>query len=604
VAAVGWSWRIRRVIPVLALILANAGCAGAPPAPTPTPAPTGVVATAAPNATAGPTTAGATPSAPPGLTAEPTQGQTGTPEPTAPAEGEPLPEPSLTEPADVAAALFDWTTVADGVVSLIDLMGVAVYDRGGTLLRPGADRGAGDLALTEGEVRGLIAMTRDDLPLQTEAGGPFPVADFYAALEPGLPPGYTIEQLVAAFNDAYAAEPQSLAAQMMRGQELAPERGLLRVQVWLLLIDGFSGPAEEARSSVVAAAQHRFVGPPAANQLPAGSSLGVANPNLPGLTSPTPGLTNAEWAELLRQLPTLAFRVPFDVVSQPGGLHEGHGGVGAQARFLAAVGVAAPLVSTSGKTLLPAAPQPGVAIRWESPNEPIWNAHGSFDQALGTPQLVDPGQLSGAAVTFTPKKEVANGVGTELLDYGDLTARADQVELVRHSYDVGVLGAALYLIRGSLAANGPTFYAIWWHQLGDGYLINITWTDVYNGIPDIITFRGLADHRDSGVQGVDAYYTGDGTATGSRPGWKSCNPGIDVVPSGSGEAVFQAGLQGDEVTFGAFPAIDNPLAGILAWPFTANADFETVEINQPAIPGALCPHSIQATGDIFPFGHP
>ncbi len=600
-----WSWRFRRVIPALALVFATAGCGGAPQATTPIPASTAVLPTAGqPTSTAGPTTAGATPSTEPGVTSQPTQGQTGTPEPTIPTAADPLPEPSLTDPADIAAALFDWTTVADGVVSLMDVMGVAVYDSGGALLRPGADRGAGELALTEDEVRGLIAMTQEDLPLQTESGGPFPVADMYTALQPSLPAGYSIEQLVAAYNDAYAGEPQSLAAQLLRGRDLAPDGGLLRLQMWLLLIDGFVGPSDEARSSVGAAAQHRFSGVPAANQLPAGQSLGAANPNLPGLTSPTPSLTNAEWAELLSELPTLASRVPFEVLFQPAGLHEGHGGLGTPAKFFAAVGIAVALASSSGKTLLPAAPRPGVPVRWESPDEAIWNAHGSFDQTLGAPQLVDPGQLSGAGVTFTPKKEDANGAGTELLDYGDLTARADQAELIRHSFDVSVLGAALFLASGSVAANGRMFYPIWWHQLGDGYSINITWTDVYNGIPDTIRFRGLANRRDSGVRGVDAYYTGVGTATGSRAGWKSCNPGIDLVPSGSGKAEFQAGLQGEEVSFGAFASIDNPLAGILAWPFTANADFDTVEINQPAIPGALCPHSVVATGDITPFGHP
>jgi hypothetical protein len=508
---------------------------------------------------------------------------------------EPLPEPSLTEPADIAAALFDSGQVSDGVVSLLDVMGVAMYDAAGNLVRPGADRGAGPLSLTEAEVRGLIEETEEDLVQQGESGGPYPLADMYAALAPSLPPGYSLDEFAAAYTDAYAADRDSLAAQVMRGQTIDADTGLLRVQMWLLLIDGFVGPSSQGTSTP---------GALALAQLQVGNTLGVARQNLPGLTSPTPSLTSAEWAELLSKLPTLAYSVPFELIGQQGTIHEGHGGLGSAVNFAAAVGVAAPVVSYTGNTLLAAAPRPGLPVTWDSSNEPIWKQHGSFDPTLGTLQPVDPGQLSSAVVTFTPKKEDANGAGTELEELGILVAHADKVELVRHSYDVSALGAALFLVSGRTGAKGPKLFPITWHELGDGYLINITWTDTYDGIPDTITFRGLANNRDTSVQGVNAYYTGVGTAFGSRAGWKSCNPGIDLVPEGDGPAEFQAGIQGNEVTIGAFPGIDSPLAGIFAGPFILPADGGTAHQTPVEVGGELCRHFVSWDIEATPFGNP
>jgi hypothetical protein len=241
-------------------------------------------------------------------------------------------------------------------------------------------------------------------------------------------------------------------------------------------------------------------------------------------------------------------------------------------------------------------------IRWVSVDEATWLAHGAFDKPLGQPQLIDPGSLSAASVTFTPKKEVANGAGDELNEFGDLYARADAAELLSHTYDTSFLGPALFLARGRVTAEGPSSYPIRWHEPGDGYFIIINWTDVFDGIPDTINFRGLANRRDTSVQGVDAYYTGTGTATGSRPGWKSCNPGIDLVPSGSGAAEFQAGVQNGYVTVAAFPSLNNPLAGIFAGPIILPVDDLYKEFSTPANPGALCPHAQYGEAYLIAFG--
>lgn len=582
---------VKRALLAVLVALALAGCGSATPAPTQTVAPTHGLPSSQP-------TSGG-PSAGPSAQPTASSGTGPTDAPATPGPGEDLLEPVLTDAAAVADALFDPEQVAQGVVSLLALMGVAIRDSAGTVVRAGSDRGAGELVLTDSQVRGLITMTRDDLTELGLHGGPYPLADMFTALQPSLPAGFTVEQLAAAYADAYSAEPEALAARVMRGQAIDAESGLLRIQEWVLLIDGFLSPPQTASMTGSGTGRHGLA------RLAAGAALGTARQGLPALTSPSATLTNAEWAEVIAALPTLASAIEFKVVASPGAIHEGHGATGSPADFLAGIGVAAPLVSrSSGRTLLAAAPQPGIRVTWGSVDRTTWAKHGDFDPALGTPQLVDPGQPSGADLRYTPIKEDANGAGTKLKEHPTLAARALQADLISHSYDTSSLGAALYLAAGARVATGPSSFEVGWHELGDGYVIDIVWTDYYNGIADVITFSGIASRRDSGVQGINAYYVGGGAVFGSRPGWTSCNPGVDVVPSGFGQADFQAGIQNGEVVIAAYPQIGMPLSGIFAGPFILPAEGGSTTISVPAQPGALCPHRVYGRIEAQPFGNP
>jgi hypothetical protein len=580
----------------LLVITSIAACSAAPaetPTPTltgdsPTPAatPSGSAGTAAPGAT------GATPSDAVG-TGEPNpDGSIATPEP--------LPEPSLTEPADIAAALFDPTRVAVGVVSLIDVMGVAVYDSEGALVRAGADRGAGEMTLTENEVRHLIRMTEEDLPQQTDAGGPFPIADMYGALQPSLPADFSLDDFVTAYADAYSAEPDSLAAQVMRGQTIDAQAGLLRIQMWLLLIDGFVGGPESVGAALSAVGR----GAGSVAVLPAGATLGAARQNLPTLTSPTPGITSPAWAFLLSRLPTLAETIPFNVVG-PTNIHEGHGGPGSQITFEASVGVAQPFLHPSGVTILAAAPRPGLTIRWTSPDEAIWAQHGTFGESLDQPISISPGLGQIAGLNYTPRAEHANGVGTLLDEGASLYAEADAIDLINHSYDVGWVGAAISLARGTVVAGaGDGFHTFEWHEEGNGYYVRIEWTDIYDGIPDNVTFLGIVDDLESGTPGAgDAQYSGGGIAFGSRPGIVHCNQALGDVPSGQGKADFIAGVTGDEVTIIAFAY--EPLAGVSTVPFLLPIEGGQRRIGRMDFnPGEVCPHGFRGIIEATPIGTP
>jgi hypothetical protein len=128
--------------------------------------------------------------------------------------------------------------------------------------------------------------------------------------------------------------------------------------------------------------------------------------------------------------------------------------------------------------------------------------------------------------------------------------------------------------------------------------VEIDWTDVYDGVPDTIHFKGVIDTIDPTIPADETnfYMTGEGTASGARGGWKGCNPGIDVTPEGSGKAIFQAAITDTTITFNAFADIDNPLAGVSTDLFEANLEETnkeggatvTIDPRQPI--GDLCPH--------------
>jgi hypothetical protein len=135
-----------------------------------------------------------------------------------------------------------------------------------------------------------------------------------------------------------------------------------------------------------------------------------------------------------------------------------------------------------------------------------------------------------------------------------------------------------------------------------GWRIHIAWTDSYDGIFDTITFDGIIDTvPPDQPPSEQIYMTGIGTATGSRNGWKKCNPGIDITPNGSGPATFQAFVSKDTVSFSAFANIDTPLAGVSTALFVVPLDGGTFDVPQNAPVGDPCPHYSFGTGQATPF---
>jgi hypothetical protein len=294
-------------------------------------------------------------------------------------------------------------------------------------------------------------------------------------------------------------------------------------------------------------------------------------------------------------------------------IHEGHGGSGTATSFAAAMNMPPPLVSQrTGTVLLTPRLQAGALVTWSSNNEAVWADHGSFSPALEQPTPLDSSiqgvAVLGARIRYTPKREAANGSGTSLVERGSLSVSADQRDLVEHAYDLDIDGAyVLPLISGWIR-----FTATWpigWHQAGDGYWVEITWTDVFDGIADTVKFRGIIDRKDTSVPGVDAWYTGTGTASGARFGWARCNPSVDLVPAGSGPAEFQAGIEttsiGREVVIAAWPALGHALQGTFAGPFRLPADGGAAEQPVTALAsGDVCSRGLAWKITAKAFGNP
>jgi hypothetical protein len=138
-----------------------------------------------------------------------------------------------------------------------------------------------------------------------------------------------------------------------------------------------------------------------------------------------------------------------------------------------------------------------------------------------------------------------------------------------------------------------------------GWDVDISWTDTYDGALDTIIFDGVVDT----VPLTDEFYgislIGEGTASGSRGGWKNCNPGIDVVPSGTVPATFTAVIDSEAKTIAisAYANLNTALSGIWTGIFFFDLEEEgeqTVEIDPLPPLGELCPHNSYGTATIKP----
>ena len=457
---------------------------------TPTPSPSST-------APAGPTAQPASPAAnetqvpaPSGSSSGPDA--SGDPHPSAvPGDGEPqaaapLPQPTLDEPFAIGEALYDPARMGVAVVSLLDRMGVGIYARDGSPIRKGAERQAGDPWLSEDEVRGLIAMGVEDLETAFEAnpdaaGGPFTLADLAAALEPVLP-GLSADSLAEGFGRAYAEHPDDLVPQVMLGQPIEAATPLTRVQLWLLFMDGFVGPAGSGAADVsdirLAAAGLQI-------------TWGTARSRLRPIPAFDPDLTGPEWRELYAHLMTIADTIDF-VLHEPSGVHEGHGGQGAPARALAVVRRASPLVSAiTGRVILPVrtGSLAGIPLTWRSRKESVLRKHGSLDVSL--PATIPTNDDGDVEVHYTPKKEVANGAGVVARETASLYVTAPRRDLVERTYVLAgpILETVVeFQFRGVRTATGERF-PIAWHDKG----IELTLTN---------TFDVRIDTSPSGVEGL------------------------------------------------------------------------------------------------------
>jgi len=136
-----------------------------------------------------------------------------------------------------------------------------------------------------------------------------------------------------------------------------------------------------------------------------------------------------------------------------------------------------------------------------------------------------------------------------------------------------------------------------------GWEVKIAWTDSYDGVLDTMTFDGVVDTVPLGDEYVGISLVGTGTVSGSRSGWKACNPGIDVTPSGTVSATFLAILQDDMLTISAYADGGTELSGISTAMFTVDATVDgeqTVRVDLGPPVGELCPYTSYGTATIKP----
>ncbi len=352
-------------------------------------------------------------------------------------EPAPLPAAELTEPFAIGEALFDPSRVEQGVVSLVARMG---------------------MELDDSLVRGLVRMGQDDLANAKGDRLPWSFRDLHAAVHPMLPE-LTAAQLAEQYTKAYAAGPESLAAQVLLGMPLEANTPLTRPQIWFLLVDGFAPSAVSPKLAQLGPADESPAG---------GAGYGTASLTLQQLPSPIPGLSLADFHRLVAVLPMLSFGLPFDVQPLPVSAHEGHGGPGTTAVIEARIGAQAqPPVGPSGAVLLQplAGRRDDRMVFWELRDRAVIEKHGSFDIPAGTPSRTD---LHGVArIRFSPKPEGADGRGVERTDTASIAARIAQWDLLSLHYDIppALRGMAL----GDRSAPGAMIVA--WHE--DGIRIRI-----------------------------------------------------------------------------------------------------------------------------------
>jgi hypothetical protein len=435
-------------------------------------------------------------------------------------------------------------------------------------------------------------MTQDDLTKVSDStGGPFPLADLYAALQPSLPDGYSVDQFAAAYADAYAEAPDSLAAQIMRGQHITPTAGLLRVQMWLLLIDGFVLP-EQATGRTGSEFAARVV-------LAAGSRLGAAARRQPQSRSPVPGISARDWTRFLARLPLLAYDVPFRI-HIPGPVHEGHGQPGPLVHVSATI--SSPRDFHVGTLLVSGSASYDIEIKWSSLKPSVLTDHGQLPAEFGSSITTNDGI---STIDYQVKQEAATTRTYLVSELGDFVAWTDSAELLRKAYvwpsDPHIGQAISRLARSNRPADGGVFL-IGWHNDRLGWQVEIQWTDSYGGIEDEITFDGFVT-ADSTV-GEIVQMSGTGTATGKRGGWKACNPGIPEVPHGSDNAFFFGSATPTEFNVSAYAATDNPLSGIVTdnFKFThpENPNHRSALYGPTKTEGQLCPHYAFADAFIRP----
>jgi hypothetical protein len=327
----------------------------------------------------------------------------------------PLPEPSLTEPFEIGEALYDQGRMANAVVSLLELMRIAVVPDANASAR------AAGVTLSESEVRALIDLAEEDLQASDNDMErlPYKFSDLHASIA-DLLPGVTVEALAEAYTKAYETRPEDLIAKAMMGRPIEPDTTLTRAQIWFLLMDGFAGAA-------------------------AGGQWGTADKEVPDLKSPNAQWSAEEFREVLARLP-LVTASRLVTMSAPDVVSPGTP-PGPPMNVTARVSASAPpLVSRlTGKTLIAAraGSLSGQEVTWFVGDDSMLSELGKIVTPVDEPVRIGADGL--ARFVIQPGINPAGAAGQLIEDWEPIEARFDSRGLVANAYTVPAQLAGLTL---------------------------------------------------------------------------------------------------------------------------------------------------------------
>jgi hypothetical protein len=311
------------------------------------------------------------------------------------------------------------------------------------------------------------------------SAAPMTVADLHAALAPMLPADFSAADFAAAYDEAYSQHPDELIAQVLLNQPITPETPLTRTQAWFLYVDGFVAPTGLHARRPSMAVRGSSVAPRSEPQ-------SIGRVTMPILLSPDPSQWAQEWGMVMAHLPLLGFSIPFEITPFQSTAHEGHGGEGAPLAIKGrhqpggSPGIISPF---TGRPLI----EPvfggldGLMVTWESAGIRALQAHGSVDVQPGLPVATDA--FGATPLTFTPRREAADGQGREAADAAQVAASVDLDELVSHHY--AIPAQAMGFIRGRRMA--PGLVVVGWHTGG----LEVDLTNDYQGV-QILLGSGFA----------------------------------------------------------------------------------------------------------------
>ena len=487
-----------------------------------------------------------------------------------------LPAPSLGTTQQIAAAMSTPDHADEVVAAMLDALGIGLYRADGTPIRTGAEAADTGFFVFEIEALGLANLLRErDDPDRSVS-----FVEFHAAL---AKLGYegSVEDLARAYTESFASDPDAAISSFIRAvTTIDPNGRISRFAAWLLVLDGFI-PARPATSAVALAA---FRG--------GGVAAGGAGWGMSYSRIQAHSRLPADQARLVNRLAAIAAGYELAVEVANDSAHEGHSGPGEPVTVVAELNVSL-ITFTSPVDHEPVIPVvssgdlAGIAIGFE-PDE----AADRHLSTTGGTAFADTGGTGIASRTWTMKPEDSRGQGPLQAERVSIVASAVAAQVLRAVYGEWVDDYSLF-IDGDIL--GRARFSAEWH--GETTPIQIWWTDTFDGNDDTIYFRGDLTAIDTSIPGSVAY-VGTGLATGTRDGWKACNPGIDDVPEGTVNATFMAGVQDGQLTIAAFPDATTSLAGIFAGPFVVPLDeiddYEW-DLDPSPLLGEVCPHNSRAT---------